>query len=53
MAISSVLSQTLADLELLVVDDGFDRRYPGTLAAFADPRLRVLRTEERRGLAAR
>jgi len=44
-ALESVLSQTLADLELLVVDDGSTDRTPEILRDWAarDPRLTVLR----------
>jgi glycosyltransferase involved in cell wall biosynthesis len=51
-ALESVLRQSLADLELLVVDDGSTDRTPGILEAVEDDRLRVLRHEDRRGLAA-
>ena len=51
-ALSSILGQTLADLELLVVDDASTDRTPEVLERFDDPRLRVLRNEQRRGLAA-
>lgn len=51
-AVESVLRQTAADLELVVVDDGSGDRTPELLAAVSDPRLAVLRNEERRGLAA-
>jgi len=52
-ALASVLSQTLAELELIVVDDGSSDRTPEILAAAAasDPRIRVLRGE-RRGVVA-
>ena len=41
-AVASVLAQTHADLELLVVDDGNTDRTPEILAELTDPRLRVL-----------
>jgi glycosyltransferase involved in cell wall biosynthesis len=51
-ALESVLRQTVSDLELLVVDDGSTDATPALLERLADPRLRVLRNEERLGLAA-
>src|SRR5207248_284344 len=50
-ALESVLGQTLADFELLVVDDGSEDETPAILAAVADERVRVLR-QERLGLVA-
>lgn len=50
-AVDSVLAQTWRDFELLVVDDGSSDGTPGVLAAFTDPRIRVVR-QENRGLAA-
>ena len=41
-AIVSVLSQTTADLELIVVDDDSTDATPGILASFRDPRLQVV-----------
>ena len=51
-ALASVLGQTVGDLELLVVDDGSTDSTPMILAAADDARLRVIRNEERLGLAA-
>ena len=51
-ALESVLRQTLADLELIVVDDASTDVTPATVAAFDDPRVRVLRNDEQLGLAA-
>jgi glycosyltransferase involved in cell wall biosynthesis len=48
-AVLSILSQTAADLEMIVVDDESTDATPGILAAFRDPRLRVER-RARRGL---
>lgn len=44
-AIRSVLSQTLADLELIVVDDGSADATPELVRAIADPRLRYVRID--------
>ena len=41
-ALSSVLEQTEADLEVLVIDDCSSDETPARLAAVTDPRLRVL-----------
>ena len=51
-AVTSVLGQTLADLELVVVDDGSTDGTGAQLAAFADPRLVVERHPTNRGLTA-
>jgi glycosyltransferase involved in cell wall biosynthesis len=48
-AVESVLGQSLADLELIVVDDGSTDETPSLLAGFDDRRLRVLR-QDRLGL---
>jgi glycosyltransferase involved in cell wall biosynthesis len=50
-ALDSVLGQTLADFELLVVDDGSEDETPAILAALRDDRVRVVR-QERLGLVA-
>jgi glycosyltransferase involved in cell wall biosynthesis len=47
-AVDSVLGQTLTDLELILVDDGSAE----PLESVADPRVRILRNDERLGLAA-
>src|SRR5262245_46954774 len=52
LAVESVLRQSERDLELVVVDDGSRDRTPDVLVAVADPRLVVLRNDDRRGLAA-
>ncbi|MDP9433916.1 MAG: glycosyltransferase [Actinomycetota bacterium] len=49
--LASVLRQDVADLELLVVDDGSPDETQDVLARCADPRLRVLRHERPRGVA--
>ena len=50
-ALSSVLEQTEADLEVLVIDDCSSDETPARLAAVADPRLRVLRQDPNQGVA--
>lgn len=49
---ASALAQTLADIELLVSDDGSREPVCEALAGIADPRLRVLRREHNRGVSA-
>ena len=51
-AIDSVLHQTFADFELLVIDDGSTDGTPTVLQGVADPRLRVLSNRVNLGLAA-
>lgn len=51
-AIASVLAQTIADWELIVVDDGSEEALAPSLATFADERVRVLRHDRNRGAAA-
>jgi hypothetical protein len=48
-AIGSVLAQSFADFELLVVDDASSDGTPRLLAAIEDPRVRVLRNERNVG----
>jgi radical SAM protein with 4Fe4S-binding SPASM domain len=52
-AIESVLRQTCADFELLVVDDGSEDPLEETLRRFADPRVRYIRTPHHGVAAAR
>ena len=52
-AVRSVLRQSYTNWQLLLIDDGSRDRTPELVARFADPRIRVLRDGERRGLAAR
>jgi len=49
-AIASVLAQTYADFEVVVVDDGSSDRGPEIARAIADARVRVV-SQENRGLA--
>lgn len=51
-AIQSVRHQTRSDWELVVVDDGSRDETADVAEAFADPRVRVVRTAENRGPAA-
>jgi glycosyltransferase involved in cell wall biosynthesis len=51
-AIDSILKQTLADLELIVVDDGSSDATPRVLDGYADARLKVVTNDRRLGLAA-
>ena len=44
-AVTSVLGQTLADLELIVIDDGSSDDTAAALAAFRDGRLRLVRQD--------
>lgn len=50
-AVRSILAQTFRDFELIVVDDGSTDNTPTVLNDIDDPRLRVLR-QQNRGLAA-
>src|SRR4029450_2227291 len=50
-AITSVLRQTVHDLELVVVDDASSDETPASLRGVRDPRLIVVRNDERLGLA--
>ena len=51
-AVESVLTQTLRDIELVVVDDGSTDMSAEILAAVSDRRLRIIQNERNVGLAA-
>ena len=51
-AIESVLAQTVADWELVVVDDGSTDHVARVVEARADPRIRLVRRDENGGVAA-
>jgi glycosyltransferase involved in cell wall biosynthesis len=51
-ALSSVLGQDFADLEIVVVDDGSTDDTAAVIARVADPRLRYVRFEKNRGIGA-
>jgi hypothetical protein len=51
-AVDSILSQTYADFELLVIDDCSTDHSAEILRSYADPRLRVVRNEQNIGLTA-
>ena len=51
-ALRSVSSQTLRDLEILVVDDGSTVDVDRSLSEINDPRIRLLRHQNRRGASA-
>lgn len=48
-AIRSVLSQTYDDFEVIVVDDGLDKRADATVNAFGDHRLRYIKNVKNLG----
>ena len=50
-ALGSVLAQEDVELEVIVIDDGSSDGTPARLAAFADPRLRVLCQDTNQGVA--
>ncbi len=49
-AIESILRQTYADFELVIVDDASSDGSPEVIAAFADPRLRLIRRQHWQGV---
>ena len=51
-ALESVLNQTFADFELIVIDDASTDQTPETINEFHDPRLKYIRLEKRSGPSA-
>lgn len=51
-AIESILGQTCADFELLVIDDGSTDRSVEVVQGYRDPRVRLLRNPENIGISA-
>jgi len=51
-AIKSVLNQTFADFELIVVDDASTDNTEEVVRAFTDPRIRFIRHEQNQGVSA-
>jgi len=51
-AVESILSQTFRDFEFVIIDDGSTDGTTAYLRALRDPRLRLLRNESGRGVAA-
>src|SRR5205809_3430939 len=49
-SVESVLAQTVPDLEIVVVDDGSEVPIAEALRDVRDPRLRVVRLDENRGV---
>jgi len=52
-AIRSIIWQTLTDWELILIDDGSHDDGAARAAKFSDPRIRIIRHDESRGLACR
>jgi len=51
-AIESALAQTYKDFEIIVVDDGSDDNTSEVVAQIRDPRVRCIRLEQNKGVAA-
>jgi glycosyl transferase family 2 len=51
-SIDSILSQTFADFEFLIVDDGSTDRSQEVVLSYTDPRIRLLVNDRNRGLSA-
>lgn len=52
-AVSSLIRQTFTDWELVLIDDGSRDDGADRVAKFNDPRIRIVRHHERKGLACR
>ena len=52
-AVHSVIRQTLTDWELILVDDGSNDGGADRVKEFNDPRINIIRREQRKGLACR
>lgn len=52
-SIDSILAQTYPHWELWLLDDGSTDDSPAIMAQYTDPRIRVVRFEDNRGIAAR
>lgn len=50
LAIESILEQTYADFELLIIDDGSTDTSQEVIRSYADPRIRLLENGENQGL---
>jgi glycosyltransferase involved in cell wall biosynthesis len=51
-AVESLLAQTFADFELVVIDDGSTDGSGDIIRSYGDPRIRLFRHERQRGLSA-
>lgn len=49
-AVNSILSQTLSDLELIIIDDASTDETPALLASVTDPRIQVHKNPENKGI---
>jgi len=50
-SVKSVLSQTYKNFELIILDDGSTDKTSEKLTAFNDPRIKLLRNDQNRGIA--
>ncbi len=51
-AIESILNQTFADFECIIIDDGSADRTADVIRGFSDPRIRFVQNERNEGVAA-